>query len=146
MSHASRDERGQTALDFAIGMAVFLLAVAFVFAFIPTMFDPFFGTGTSNALIADRSAAQLTERELADDPARAGIMSESTVTEFFAYCDTEALAEVLGIDTHNVQVEIGQGLYGSPCGGEPSSGDSVTVSRRFVSVNGTEATLRVRVW
>lgn len=35
------DERGQTVQDFAIGTSVFLLTIAFVFAFVPTLFTPF---------------------------------------------------------------------------------------------------------
>jgi len=35
------DDRGQTVQDFAIGASVFLLTIAFVFAFIPTLFTPF---------------------------------------------------------------------------------------------------------
>ncbi len=34
-------DRGQTVQDFAIGASVFLLTIAFVFAFIPTLFTPF---------------------------------------------------------------------------------------------------------
>lgn len=35
------DDRAQTVQDFAIGASVFLLTIAFVFAFIPTLFTPF---------------------------------------------------------------------------------------------------------
>ena len=34
-------DRGQTVQDFAIGASVFLLTIAFVFVFIPTLFTPF---------------------------------------------------------------------------------------------------------
>ena len=33
--------RGQTTLDFAIGVSVFLIVVAFVLAFVPGMVQPF---------------------------------------------------------------------------------------------------------
>ena len=35
------DERAQTNQDFAVGISIFLLTTAFVFAFIPTIFAPF---------------------------------------------------------------------------------------------------------
>lgn len=35
------DERAQTNQDFAVGISIFLLTTAFVFAFIPTIFTPF---------------------------------------------------------------------------------------------------------
>jgi hypothetical protein len=35
------NDRAQTVQDFAVGVSVFLLAVAFVFAFVPSLFTPF---------------------------------------------------------------------------------------------------------
>ena len=35
------DDRAQTNQDFAVGISIFLLTTAFVFAFIPTIFTPF---------------------------------------------------------------------------------------------------------
>ncbi|QCS43085.1 hypothetical protein [Natrinema versiforme] len=55
----SLDRRGQTTQDFAIGIGVFLLAIAFVFSFLPTVVTPFdssiSGAETAQAdRIADR--------------------------------------------------------------------------------------------
>lgn len=36
-----RDDRAQTVQDFAIGTSIFLLTVAFAFAFVPSIFTPF---------------------------------------------------------------------------------------------------------
>lgn len=50
-------DRGQTAQDFAVGIGLFLLAVAFVFAFVPQIVSPYdVGIGASEASQADRAA------------------------------------------------------------------------------------------
>ncbi|WP_117591728.1 DUF7287 family protein [Haloprofundus halophilus] len=51
--------RAQTTIDFAIGAGVFLLAVAFVVAFVPSMLSPFAGGGQEDTVVADRVASQL---------------------------------------------------------------------------------------
>lgn len=53
-------DRGQTVQDFAIGMSIFLLVVAFVFAFVPTILAPHdAGVGGSEAAQADRVATAI---------------------------------------------------------------------------------------
>lgn len=41
MGPLASDRRGQTVQDFAVGTSVFLLTVAFTFAFVPSIFTPF---------------------------------------------------------------------------------------------------------
>ncbi|WP_224332170.1 DUF7287 family protein [Haloprofundus halobius] len=53
------DARAQTTIDFAIGAGVFLLAVAFVVAFVPSMLSPFADGGQEDTVVADRVASQL---------------------------------------------------------------------------------------
>ncbi|WP_135819972.1 DUF7287 family protein [Halostella litorea] len=54
--------RGQTTQDFAVGISIFLLTTAFLFAFIPTIFTPFDSdTGGSDESRADRIAATVVE-------------------------------------------------------------------------------------
>lgn len=61
----SRD-RGQTTLDFAVGISVFLLTTVAVVGFVPGMLEPF-QTGPQEAtVIADRVATQLVESTLTD--------------------------------------------------------------------------------
>ncbi|MFB6155680.1 MAG: hypothetical protein ABEJ22_07265 [Haloferacaceae archaeon] len=50
--------RGQTTLDFAIGVGVFLLVVVFVFSFLPAVLQPFSG-GQETMVTADRVASSL---------------------------------------------------------------------------------------
>ena len=60
------DRRAQTTLDFAIAMGVFLLAVTFVFTFIPSLTAPFIDGNQEQSAVADRVASNLVEGSLAD--------------------------------------------------------------------------------
>lgn len=144
------DNRAQTQMDFLIGMTVFLLAVGFVFSFIPTMFDPFTGQGVDNDLVADRSAAQLAEQTLVSDSMTPNMLSSETTTAFFEDCPVELQ---LGIDSQTARIVIGSNddpaiVNETPlaCGETPPPGASVSVSQRLVSLGGGEYLLSVRVW
>lgn len=53
-------DRAQTAQDFAVGIGLFLLAVAFVFAFVPQVVSPYdVGIGASESAQADRAATMI---------------------------------------------------------------------------------------
>ncbi|WP_247731683.1 DUF7287 family protein [Halovivax limisalsi] len=56
-------DRGQTVQDFAVGIGLFLLAVAFVFAFVPTIITPFADAGGARTAQADRVASTIVENE-----------------------------------------------------------------------------------
>ncbi len=62
----SRD-RGQTTLDFAVGMSVFLLTTVVVVAFVPGMLEPFQTGPQQSTVVADRVATQLVEETLVRD-------------------------------------------------------------------------------
>ncbi|MFB6138105.1 MAG: hypothetical protein ABEJ42_07200 [Halobacteriaceae archaeon] len=84
---APRD-RGQTTTDFAIGASIFLLAVAFAFAFVPGMLDPFTsGPGQDRALVADRVADDLAGGLLVADPTRPYVLDRECTLEFFDQVD-----------------------------------------------------------
>lgn len=51
----SRD-RSQTTQDFVLGIGIFLLAVAFVFAFVPSVITPYAADGGGGAATAERIA------------------------------------------------------------------------------------------
>lgn len=55
--------RGQTTVDFAIAMGIFLVTLTTIVAFMPTITQPFTG-GQQNPLVADRLASQLTDSQL----------------------------------------------------------------------------------
>jgi hypothetical protein len=54
-------DRGQTTLDFALGIAIFLVAVVFVIATIATFATPYDGTTTIKTTVADTTADQFAE-------------------------------------------------------------------------------------
>ncbi|WP_435195411.1 DUF7287 family protein [Natronomonas sp. EA1] len=74
--------RAQTTLDFAIGISVFLIAVAFVFTFVPGILEPFEEGPQEETLVADRVASQLVGLTLAD-PAEPYLLEVPCTTEFF---------------------------------------------------------------
>ena len=54
--------RGQTTQDYAVGIGVFLLAIAFVFSFLPTVMMPFDSSVSSaETAQADRIAGQIID-------------------------------------------------------------------------------------
>lgn len=78
----SRRDRGQTTLDYAVGIGIFILAVVFVVTFIPSMFEPF-ATGTQeNTVAADRVATQLVTGALTS-PETPYSLSVACLTDFF---------------------------------------------------------------
>ncbi|WP_254862466.1 DUF7287 family protein [Halovivax gelatinilyticus] len=87
------DDRGQTVQDFAVGIGLFILAVAFIFAFVPTIITPFADAGGAQTAQADRIAATIVDNASTDTP------NELDLEEFDEYYDEDGddLIEVLGL-------------------------------------------------
>ncbi|WP_312910393.1 DUF7287 family protein [Natronosalvus caseinilyticus] len=64
----SRDSRGQTTQDFAVGIGVFLLAVAFVFSFVPSLITPFSASTAPESAQADRIAGEIVTEYSSGEP------------------------------------------------------------------------------
>ncbi|QLD88275.1 hypothetical protein HWV07_04195 [Natronomonas salina] len=94
-----QDGRAQTTLDFAIAMGVFLLAVAFVFTFIPSLTSPFIDGNQEQSAIADRVASNLVEGSLAN-PNEPYILNTTCTTGFFGE-DDSATVTGCGYNTDN---------------------------------------------
>ena len=77
------DSRAQSPLDFAIAMGIFLVAVTFVFTFIPSLTAPFVEGNQDRSATADRVASHLAEGALGD-PADPFVVDETCATDFFA--------------------------------------------------------------
>lgn len=75
-------QRGQTTLDFAIAMGIFLVALTFVFAFVPGMLQPFEESGPEETTLSNRVAKQLAGEALVD-PGEAPVLDISCTLEFF---------------------------------------------------------------
>jgi len=133
--------RGQTTIDFAIGISVFVLAVAFAFALIPSLFAPF-NAPIDDGLTtrADRTAATAVANLSADGTA---LDPERTANRFDATNGTEtALRSSYGLsattrinvtvtdpETESVAVVDGQSLRaGAAFGDRPTAASSRIVT------------------
>lgn len=159
--------RGQTTLDFVLAIGVFVVAVAFVFGFVPGMLDPF-TQDQAEGQVADRVADAVVD-DLADDVASPAELNETRTTAYFD--GGSDLAERVGVaPTYGINVTVGRptdGESGStvlcgaggaiqPCAaggdalqmGEPMPASSTTeaTARRAVIVDDQVAIVTVRVW
>lgn len=80
--------RGQTTLDFAIGIGVFLVAITFVFAFVPGMLQPFADRGPASTTLGNRVANQLAGGMLVE-PGQAPVVDIECTLEFFRAVPTQ---------------------------------------------------------
>lgn len=120
--------RGQTTLDFAIAMGVFLLTIGFVFTFVPSMTAPFVDGTQDHSAVADRVASHLSEGSLAD-PDDPYVLNVTCTTEFFddaaapAHCgyavsgfqDRIGVSDRTNVNVTLVHVEGGTGTRTTLC-------------------------------
>ena len=113
----TEQDRAQTPLDFAIAMGIFLLAVTFVFTFIPSLTAPFIDDDQDKSATADRVASHLAEGALGD-PADPFVINDTCVEVFFNESTNNShipsncgysgdnLSERVGVDTDRLQVNV----------------------------------------
>lgn len=93
---ASDCDRGQTAQDFAVGIGLFLLAVAFVFGFVPQVVEPFeTGVGASEAAQADRAGALIVGNLSVED--RPNELNHTATDRYFDGLDADELRNRTGL-------------------------------------------------
>lgn len=80
--------RGQTTLDFAIAMGLFLLAVSFTFTFIPSLTAPFVEANQDDSVAADRVGSHLALGGLGD-PDRPYTVEAACANAFFQDADND---------------------------------------------------------
>ena len=118
--HRISGRRGQTSIDFIIGMTIFLFAIGFVFGFVPSIFEPFVGETASNMIVGDRTASTLTD-DIIGDPQTPGVLDVTCTAALFAddlddedipddcrFDQREDLNRALGVDDErglNVTIE-----------------------------------------
>lgn len=166
--------RGQTSLDFVVGIAVFLLVLALALSFVPEMFAPF-DDRQERPLVGDRVADRLVDG-LLSEPGSPSVLNESCTYAFFGagsscgFDGGETLTERIGLDdSYSVNISLrrnltaaagletlctdGDGLETDSCTTELTVGEavpnrtgSVTVTRRTVFLDGRDVRLLVRVW
>jgi hypothetical protein len=158
-------DRGQTTQDFAVGVGVFLLTVAFVLAYVPTALpQPTADATASRNAQADRIADELVDNL---SVAGTGTRLNSTPTDcFFEFNDDSAtLQENFSLPT-SVRANVTlQDLDGTAVDHDPLNGSASCVNddfdvyagseyrnqsagsaSRLIVYNGTQYRLLVRVW
>ncbi len=155
------DTRGQTLHDFAIGMAIFLLVLGYVFAFVPSLFAPFSPDADSTTVRADRTIDHLTRDVLADEPTQPGTLSAVCTQDFFndsvdtcGFAD-QSIRDIAALSPRtDVNVTIQRdgeitSLNGTELARGPSpvqGGPRVVRAARIVSLNGEDHRFVVRLW
>ncbi len=77
--------KGQTTLDFTIGISVFLVVLIFVFTFVPGLLTPFTTTNEQAPALSDRLADKLSQGRLGDpaEPYVLNTTGSNCAVEFF---------------------------------------------------------------
>jgi len=105
------DDRGQTTLDFAIGISVFLAVLLFIFLFIPGILSPFTASAQDETVSSNRVADQLASGMLGS-PDNPYVLDSYCTVAFFNDSKTNCqsaggtLEEQLGVDTGFQQVNV----------------------------------------
>lgn len=83
LCQSEKRRRGQTTLDFAIGMSLFLSVLIFIFLFIPGLLSPFSAGVQEETVTTDRVADGLAMGMLGS-PQQPYVLDEHCTREFFA--------------------------------------------------------------
>lgn len=109
-------DRGQTTIDFTVGVVVFIVAILFVFTFVPGILSPFRLSGSEDPALSDRVADSLSE-DMLGSPETPHQLDRYCAVEFFnesrdaapADCnyDGDTLSQRLDLDsTQRVNVTL----------------------------------------
>jgi len=104
----SQHTRGQTTLDFTIGVTIFVVVLAGVFLFVPGTLQPFEEGGQENIVTVNRVADQLSEQSLVADPTTPYVLSGDCTEEFFGGPDAAGDCEYTG---GSLQERVGYGDF-----------------------------------
>lgn len=152
--------RGQTTIDFAIGIAIFLGVVVFAFSFVPGILQPFELSGEENPSVSDRVADSLSQGLLgsADRPS---ILDRYCTVAFFNESNDAAgdcnygagsLPTVLNLDSsHAVNVTLRGNVTAGGAGSEqlcwsensPANSEPGLVERSYTESSSSECTVRL---
>lgn len=141
-------DRGQTPHDFALGIGVFLLTVAFVFSTLPGLAEPFETDVTAvEEAHADRAAATLVDH--LSSGAGPGALDPDVATTFFRQNETgDSLRGFLGLGTESpvnvtvtngsrpVELTDGEGEAATLTAGDALADRPVATTVRLVSFTG----------
>jgi hypothetical protein len=167
--------RGQTTLDFTIGISVFLAVLVFVFAFVPGLLSPFTASGNDAPALADRTADRLAQGSVGNPengsighPEEPYVLNGTDTEDFFdASGEVSERLDLPAGSSVNVTIEgnltggtendilcwDGSSLSETSCSTTlatgnvpPSDNDATVTSRRVVSIDGEDVNLVVVVW
>jgi hypothetical protein len=149
-----RDDRGQTAQDFAVGISVFVLTTAFALAYVPTAVFPFDqAPDGETATQADRLADSLVA-DFAVDGSRT-TLNESATRTFLRHNNSSAAIRanysLPATASVNVTLEHPNGTAVNATAWDAAAGtryadQEAGVASRLVTVGGSRYRLVVRVW
>ena len=149
--HRQMTDRAQTTQDFAVGISVFLLTVAFVFAYVPTALGTVdSGGGGSNAAVADRLSTDLVANLSVEGyPTR---LDDASVTAFFTTGSMATLRSDYDLrDTTLANVTLEHANGTAVAGRDVTAGadyhdQRAATTTRLVAVDDVRYRLVVRVW
>ncbi|WP_302080341.1 DUF7287 family protein [Salinibaculum rarum] len=93
--------RGQTTLDFALGISIFLVVIFFVFTFVPGLLDPFALNEEEDTVLVGQIADRLSQDTLGD-PAEPYILDRSCTVKFFNNSTSNSGCGFSGNSTHEL--------------------------------------------
>lgn len=140
--------RGQTTLDYLVGVTIFLLTIAFIFAFIPASFEPLDTDWGVQAMESDRAISHLAGAELAKSPQKPFILDQEKTDTFFSKSDAD-LAEDIGLPgtaQANLTIQTNESTVIYRRGEPLPASRSVVTAKRSVLLEGSQYRLVIRVW
>lgn len=161
--------KGQTTLDFLLGVVLFLGIVLFTLGFFPELLEPFNTGNSENPATADRIADTLAQSTLGS-PTEPRVLDRNKTVAFFigepsqminlsstdrVYITVTGDLGTSGDETPCWDVDMNQWTKESSCdsddvvlrsGAEPRDSVPSITSTRVVSLQGTPVTLEVTVW
>lgn len=167
------DERGQLVQDYALGISLFLITMAFVAVFIPNLLTPFSDVGDEGELIkTERTADHLLDRVLVEQTDQTfAVLDRQCTAAFFSgtvepECPRgdeygEGMSEFFGLrDFDNVNITVVEPDTGNIAtvtdstgtttelrrGDSPPEQQSQSILRRKAIIDGDVVRLRVVVW
>lgn len=149
--HRQMTDRAQTTQDFAVGIGVFLLTVAFVFAYVPSALETVdSGGGGSDAAVADRLSTDLVANLSVEGyPTR---LDDASVTAFFTTGSMATLRSDYDLrDTTLANVTLEHANGTAVAGRDVTAGadyhdQRAATTTRLVAVDDVRYRLVVRVW
>ncbi|MDS0282981.1 DUF7287 family protein [Haloarcula onubensis] len=132
-------DRGQTTLDFAIGVSVFLAVLLFIFLFVPGILSPFTASAQDETVTSNRVADQLAAGTLAS-PEQPYVLDRYCTVSFFQNNTADCrfpegpLETQVGLDTGYQRVNVSlRGNLSSGGGGEVVCWDGTGPDRGLVA-------------